>query len=85
MVNESTDELEFSPSFEELVFEIDGLIEHIVESCEGIKRAEDHLFQPQEDVEINNISVMQASEEPVEEAKIGIEKVIRRNTAGPEK
>eukprot|EP00795_Rhopilema_esculentum_P000293 gene293-9945_t len=85
VVNESTDELEFSPSFEELVFEIDGLIEHIVESCEGIKRAEDHLFQPQDDVEINNISVMQTSEEPVEEAKIGIEKVVRKNTAGPEK
>ena len=80
-----SNDLEFSPKFEELTEQLDHLIEHIVESCKEIKRIEEHLFQSQEDFEIQYIGVMQADEQPVAEAKSKIEKVVRKNTSGPER
>ncbi len=83
MVNVVQETLEFQPSFDEIVIQLDELIEHIVEGVAGIKRIEEHLFQLYAGLEIPDISVMKYSEEPVEDAKRRIEKVIRVNTVGP--
>lgn len=83
-VNTDHHSLEFSPTFEELIEEVDGLIDYLVQGCEGIKRIEEHLFQQQEGVEIKEICVMQIDEQPVNDAKSRIEDVIRKNISGPE-
>ena len=84
-VDTENNDLEFSPKFEELIEQLDHLIEHVVESCKEIKRIEEHLFQSQDDLEIQDIGVMQIDEQPVADAKSRIEKVIRKNTSGPER
>lgn len=60
-------------------------MDHLVQGFEGIKRVEEHLFQVQEGLEVNFISVMQIKEQPVNDAKSRIEKVIRKNTSRPER
>ena len=84
-VNIENNDLEFSPTFEDLIGQLNELIDHIVEGCREIKRIEEHLFQSQEGLEIQNISVMQIDEQPVKDAKARIEQVIRKNAPGPEK
>ena len=85
IVNDENESLEFSPSFDEFVIEVEAMIEHIVEGVTGLSRIEKHLFQTQEGLDVQEISVMQIKEKPVKEAKSRIEKVIRKNTSGPER
>eukprot|EP00794_Sanderia_malayensis_P006878 gene6878-7653_t len=82
-VNLQEEALEFSPSFDEIVIDLEELIEYITEGVQGIKRIEEHLFQQYEGVKVPDISSMTCAEEPVKEAKVRIENVIRKNTEGP--
>ena len=67
------------------MIEVEAMIEHIVEGVAGLSRIEKHLFQTQEGLDVQEISVMQIKEKPVKDTKSKIEKVIRKNTAGPER
>ena len=84
-MNPEKNDLEFSPTFEELIEQLDGLIEHIVQGCAEIRRVEEHLFQLEEGLDVEDISIMQIDEQPVDDAKSRVEQVIRKNTSGPER
>ena len=84
-VNVEKNDLEFSPTFDELLAQLDVLIEHVVQSCKDVKRVEEHLFQSQEGLEVQDLSVMQIDEQPVHNAKSRVEQVIRKNIPGPER